>query len=325
MKYLRKKWNVPNPRWGIWILLGLILLPGFISLALDNDRAMKMTSAQEHALWNEALRYAFLEDDWLGRPSGEIALSWNDDTYTPSVDGLSFRKATDSHRRKLIEQYGQYDSVSLLSLDFGTGPTSLVVMLHRRLELSRARHSNGERGCFQRSWLGCKGSGGGWACETVIREGTECNEFAYDYRRWQTLPGLTMTREDDHALWNQVLRYALLENEWLGRPSEPIPLVIYGPDPAYRPQVGDLTFELLGMEDVRALANTAGEAEFVRAGGYTWYRGPITMHFAIERSFESSDARKMESKHVWSRNMTVKCQPSSDGWSCTGVDKGGSD
>jgi hypothetical protein len=154
-----------------------------------------------------------------------------------------------------------------------------------------------------------------------MREGSECNELAYDYRRWQTLPGLTMTREDDDALWDHVLRYALLENEWLGRPSEPIPLVIHGSDPAYSPQVEDLTFELLGMEDVQARANTAGEAEFVRAGGYTWYRGPVTVHFSIEQSFEISDAWKAAGERGWSRNMRIKCQPSPEGWSCTAFEK----
>jgi len=230
----RKAVVARRPRWRTWILFGLVLLPGFTSLTSDDDPqdannanledpswleeqwhiardfytevaadlrwnhipGLKMTPAKKHALWDEALRYTFLEDGWLGRPTREIPLSWNDDTYTPSVEGLSFRKVTDSYRQQQFEQYGQCDSVSLRSVDFGTRPTSVVVMLHRWVWLGRDRYSTNERGCNQDIWLGCKRSDGGWACEPVRREGTECNELAYDPRRWQELPGLTLTPSD---------------------------------------------------------------------------------------------------------------------------------
>jgi hypothetical protein len=280
-----------------------------------------MTPEKKHALWNEALRYALVEDDWLGRPSGEIPLSHRDPEYTPMVPGISFRVVDGDEFRKLFEQHGQLTYVSIWSPRSSQELSSVHVSVGRIVSVSAARRSEKENGCRQNINLNCERTWGDWECHADGKRGSECDELAFDDRRWQTLEGLTMTREDQHAMWNSMLGYA---EDSLDSPYGTITINSDSLDPTYVPAVEGMSFRILSGAEIAELADSHCPAGYVRlSDSYVWYRGPVT----VLMSMDVYTGKELETEPIagtsWHsrfvnrpRSVDFKCRRSSVGWSC---------
>jgi hypothetical protein len=170
--------------------------------------------------------------------------------------------------------------------------------------------------------LRCSRNWGDWACQPEGKSVRKCDELAFDDRRWQTLEGLTMTREDQHALWNGVLENA---RDFLDSPSGTITLRSDGLDPTYFPEVEGLSFRLLTEAEIAELGNRRGSVEYVRLNTwYGWYRGPVTVWMSMKVQTWQETKTEFISGTSWrartaspSRYVRVNCRRSSVGWSCT--------
>ena len=81
---------------------------------------------------------------------------------------------------------------------------------------------------------------------------------------------------------------------------------------------GGLSFKLLGLREIRALANRDGQAEYTRVGDLHWYRGPLSVRASVLRSFELDNIRKIDREPDRTRSLAVECRKSLEGWSCRG-------
>jgi hypothetical protein len=282
---------------------------------------LRMTPEKKYALWDEALLYALVEDDWLGTPSGEIPLQLPEPKYTPMVPGVSFKVVDASEISKLAEQQGQLSYIRV------SGPSrwdrelsSVEVSVVQKVGLSGARRSDNERGCYRGIGFDCERTWGGWECHPVGKS-SKCNELAFDDQRWQELEGLTMTPEDKHAIWNSMLEHA---EEFLDNPRRVIILRSEGLDPTYVPAVEGMSFRLLSGVEIEELADSHGPVEYVRLPDwYSWYRGPVTVLMSTyvntwkEQKTEPIAGTPWKSRTVSSsRSVGFKCRRSSVGWSC---------
>jgi len=287
---------------------------------------LRLTKAKHRELWNRILDYAIHEDDGLGPFPESINFPTNreDRAYVPVVRGKTFDLVDRDGARALVEQYGQFDQLSVggpwwRDVDFN----SVSAWVGREVRLSDARREQRERGCSRSIGVRCSRSWGAWECEPTDRRNSNCANLAHNDRRWAELPGLKMTREKKHALWNRVLQQALVHEDWMGRPSGTIALNTevrrYNRirlDPDYEPKVAGATIELVDPGEILDLAEKHGQFEYVRLGEYHWTRGPVIVGLSISRKVALREARRARNERGCYRQQYYECTESEDDWNC---------
>jgi hypothetical protein len=288
----------------------------------DSIPWLRMTTEKKHALWDEALRYALVEDEWLGRPSGEIPLQpIYDLEYVPNVAGLSFTDVTWTEINELAEQHGQFTYMSIRSPGSWQDLSSVELSVSRGVRVSAERRSNKEYGCYRNIELSCERTWGGWECHPVDKGSSECNELAFDDQRWHMLEGLTMTREDEHAMWNSMLEHS---EDFLGGYSGTIIVNSDRLDPTFVPAVEGMSFRLLSDAEIGQFADDRGPVEYVQLRDrYGWYRGAETVRTVMYVATRKAPKIEPIAGTSWrgrtagtQRWVGFKCKKSSVGWSC---------
>jgi hypothetical protein len=296
---------------------------------------LRMTQHKQRELWDRALEFALLEDAWLGQFPENIKVDppWKDPDYRPAVPGKTLVRVDGEGADALIEQHGQVDLVHVSRpwwRDVDITPASLPVWVSRSVRLSDARRERREVGCYRSIKVLCSRSWGDWECgplEQAVRWGRErssnCADLAHDDLRWAELPGLEMTREKRHALWNRVLHQSLVRDKWLGRPSGTITLSTgldryrdADPDPDYQPVVAGATIELHDPDATRDVADQHGQVEYLRLSNYHWYRGPVRVYISVSREVAVCEARRSRREDTCRRTQSFECTESEDDWTC---------
>lgn len=127
--------------------------------------------------------------------------------------------------------------------------------------------------------------------------------------RWQRIPGLRLTPEKEHLLWNRALEYALKDDR-LGRPSGEVVLTSSpDPDSDYAPAVDDLVVTRQGWDQVRCLAELHGAVETVGLS-----KGdpetPVSVKVWVSRGIVDSQG------HGCTRAIGLSCRNAWGDWTC---------
>jgi len=280
---------------------------------------LRMTLEKKRALWDEALEVALVEDDWLGRPPGKILFHGprDDPDYTPSVEKLSFRRLGPQEAGELAEQYGQSAYVGIHG-PRPVGPDSVTIWVFREVDLNEARRETKEVGCSRRIRLACERTWGEWVCNVEDRYGGNCDELAYDHRRWRELSRPQLTPEERGEVWNAALEFALRQDDWLGAPPGVITLLAKALDPSYKPRVDGLSLERLTGDEFATTREADGQIEYISLGDSgRWSRGPAAVYLYVSRRLDVVDAATQRRGTIRSAYVELKCESIDSGWSCS--------